>query len=102
MQAKISCKTTENGPTCAFCNPLLRANPEDFKSTKSKADAFIWEVIYEEERANGDACIMIIEQEDSAVFLDNIVFGDVWFCSGQNNMHLGMQGSVDVKSSFGS
>ena len=69
---------------------VLRAEPKDFKS-KSKADAFIWEVIYEEERANGDSCIMVMEQGDSAVFLDNTVFGDVWFCSGQNNMHMGMQ-----------
>ena len=84
----VRCDTkTDSEPVEA----VLRAEPKDFKSTKSKADAFIWEVIYDEERANGDACIVIIEQGDSAVFLDDAVFGDVWFCSGQNNMHMGMQ-----------
>ena len=70
---------------------LLRADPKDFKLRKSRADGFIWEVIYEESRANGDVCIITIEQGDSAVSLDNVVFGDVWFCSGQNNMHFSMQ-----------
>ena len=61
-----------------------RAHPEDFKSTK-KADS-IWEVIYPEVRANGDNCAIDIEQGATSLSLNDIVFGDVWFCSGQSNM----------------
>ena len=64
----------------------LRADPKDFTPTKARADGFIWEVIYDEVRNNGDACVIIIEQEDSVLFLDDVVFGDLWFCSGQSNM----------------
>ena len=47
----------------------IRADPKDFKRTKSRADAFIWEVIYEKERANGDTCIMVMEQGANSVHL---------------------------------
>ena len=65
----------------------LRADPKDFKPTKARADGFVWEVLYDEVRNNGDACVITIEQEDSLLFLDNVVFGDIWFCSGQSNMN---------------
>ena len=29
-------------------------------------------------------CVIIIEQEGSLLFLDNVVLGDLWFCSGQS------------------
>ena len=76
---------------CESNETRLRADPRDFKLTKARADGFIWEVIYDEVRKNGDLCAIIIEQEDSLLFLDNVVFGDLWFCSGQSNMNWPMQ-----------
>ena len=37
-------------------------------------------------RANGDKCDIDIEQEDGFHHLKDVVFGDVWVCSGQSNM----------------
>ena len=49
----------------------------------SKADEFVWEVIYPEIRSNGDKCDINIEQGESLRQLYNVNFGDVWICSGQ-------------------
>ena len=78
---------------CDESETQLRAHPSDFTTAESKAseDGFIWEVIYREVRNNGDLCVIIIEQADSVIFLDNVAFGDVWFCSGQSNMNWPMQ-----------
>ena len=62
----------------------LVADPKDFKH--STANGYVWETVYPETRNNGDICSVEIEQEDSFVLLDNIIFGDVWICSGQSNM----------------
>lgn len=51
-----------------------------------KADEFVWEVIYPTMRANGDKCDIQIEQEDRFYQLKDVVFGDIWVCSGQSNM----------------
>ena len=78
---------------CESSETRLRADPSDFTTTASKAseDGFIWEVIYREMRNNGDLCVIVIEQAESVLFLDNVAFGDVWFCSGQSNMNWPMQ-----------
>ena len=62
----------------------LASYPEDFK--QSTADEGVWEVIYLETRENGDVCSIEIEQLSSYFLLNNIIFGDIWICSGQSNM----------------
>merc|ERR1712117_851639 len=85
---------------CDESETQLRADPSDFTTTASKAseDGFIWEVIYREVRNNGDLCVIVIEQAESVVFLDNVAFGDVWFCSGQSNMNWPMQNIFDAEA----
>ncbi len=36
--------------------------------------------------------IITIKSKDSNIILDNILFGEVWFCSGQSNMEMPMKG----------
>ena len=62
----------------------LASDPEDFK--QSTADEGVWEVIYPDARENGDTCSIEIEQLSSYFLLNNVIFGDVWICSGQSNM----------------
>ena len=58
----------------------------DFKSTTRKADETIWEVVYPTKQNNGDECVITVEQETS-ILSWNVIFGDLWFCSGQSNMN---------------
>jgi len=63
----------------------LRADPSDFKPASRKADGDIWEVTYPNSQYNGDRCDITVEQETS-IFTWSVIFGDLWFCSGQSNM----------------
>ena len=62
----------------------LSTEPKHFK--QSMAQGFVWEIIYPETRSNGDICTIEIGHEDSLLTLKDIIFGDVWLCSGQSNM----------------
>ena len=73
---------------CVGRKTQLRSDPKDFKS--SKADGTIWEVIYPISQNSGDICSIQIEQEASLILLEDIIFGDVWICSGQSNMEWNM------------
>ena len=87
LDVTVRCETSES---------QMRADPKNFKMTKARADVFIWEVIYKEVRNNGDLCVIIIEQEESVLFLDNVVLGDLWFCSGQSNKNWPMQSIINA------
>ena len=63
---------------------FLVSYPENFKH--STADEGVWEVRYLETRENGDICSIEFQQVGSYFLLNNIIFGDVWICSGQSNM----------------
>ena len=58
--------------------------PESFQH--STTDEGVWEVRYLEMRQNGDVCSIEFQQENSYFLLNNVIFGDVWICSGQSNM----------------
>ena len=73
---------------CVGRKTQLRAGPRDFKS--SKADGTIWEVIYPIAQNNGDTCSILIEQEESEILIPEVIFGDLWICSGQSNMEWNM------------
>merc|ERR1712241_1028112 len=65
---------------------LLRADPRDFKPASRKADGNIWEVIYPVSQSNGNECVITVEQ-DPSIRSWSVIFGDLWFCSGQSNMN---------------
>ena len=56
----------------------------------SRAIGTVWEVIYPLPQDNGDLCSIQIEQGDSFAELEDVIFGDVWICSGQSNMEWNM------------
>ena len=63
---------------------FLVSYPENFKNLT--ADEGVWEVRYLETRENGDICSIEFQQVGSYFLLNNIIFGDIWICSGQSNM----------------
>lgn len=50
-----------------------------------------WEAEIKTPQAGGPYKITISDGEDTAV-LENVLIGDVWFCSGQSNMEMPMKG----------
>ena len=62
----------------------LASYPKDFKHSTTAVKG-LWEVRYLETRENGDVCSIEIKQA-SYFLLKNIIFGDIWICSGQSNM----------------
>ena len=63
---------------CLYCR--------DFKPARRMADGNIWEVIYTVSQSNGNECVITVEQ-DPSIRSWSVIFGDVWFCSGQSNMN---------------
>ena len=81
---------------CNGQKTLLRADPSGFKKASRKADGDIWEVTYPVSKANGDECAITVQQETS-IFTWSVIFGDVWFCSGQSNMNWNMNQIFDAE-----
>ena len=50
--------------------------------------------------ASGDSCIIEITNLLEIIVLEDILFGDVWFCSGQSNMGWAMLGLKNIYSIF--
>ena len=46
---------------------------------------------------SGDVCEIGIVNFEEIVLLEDVMFGDVWFCSGQSNMGWAMLGNKNVK-----
>ena len=42
---------------------------------------------------SGDTCKIEVENNLNIITLEDIMFGDVWFCSGQSNMGWAMLGN---------
>ena len=42
---------------------------------------------------SGDTCKIEVENNLNIIVLEDIMFGDVWFCSGQSNMGWAMLGN---------
>lgn len=51
----------------------------------------------EAQKGNYAKHTLSIASEDSTVTLQNILIGDVWFCSGQSNMQFGMDEVINAK-----
>ena len=50
-----------------------------------------WEVLLNESLPGGPYTMLISDDDGNEKVIDNILIGDVWFCSGQSNMELPMQ-----------
>ena len=50
--------------------------------------------------ASGDSCTIEITNLLEIIVLEDILFGDVWFCSGQSNMGWAMLGLNNNYSIF--
>ena len=50
--------------------------------------------------ASGDSCTIEITNLLEIIILEDILFGDVWFCSGQSNMGWAMLGLNNNYSIF--
>ena len=46
--------------------------------------------------ASGDSCTIEITNLLEIIILEDILFGDVWFCSGQSNMGWAMLGLNNI------
>ena len=46
--------------------------------------------------ASGDSCTIEITNLLEIIVLEDILFGDVWFCSGQSNMGWAMLGLNNI------
>lgn len=42
---------------------------------------------------SGDTCKIEVENNFNIIVLEDVMFGDVWFCSGQSNMGWAMLGN---------
>ena len=42
---------------------------------------------------SGDTCKIEVENNLNIIVLEDVMFGDVWFCSGQSNMGWAMLGN---------
>ncbi len=60
-----------------------------------------WTVTLDPEKYGGPY-ILRIEGKDHAIELNNILIGDVWFCSGQSNMVWSVSGSKDAEEEIAS
>jgi len=54
----------------------------------------VWEVLLDPQKAN---TVCRIEVTDSHLFLDDVIFGDIWLCSGQSNMQMNMDNIENAK-----
>ena len=50
---------------------------------------------------SGDSCTIEITNLLEIIVLEDILFGDVWFCSGQSNMGWAMLGLKHILPYFG-
>jgi sialate O-acetylesterase len=68
------------------------------QSAKSTADKDgIWRVSLKPLPVGGPYTLLVKGKEDSYTF-SNILSGDVWICSGQSNMEMGLNGPLKVKN----
>lgn len=54
-------------------------------------DSGKWEVFLEEQLPGGPYVMQISDDDGNEEIIENIMIGDVWFCSGQSNMELPME-----------
>ena len=43
--------------------------------------------------SSGEKCKIVLENNLDLIVLEDVLFGDVWFCSGQSNMGWAMLGT---------
>jgi sialate O-acetylesterase len=57
-----------------------------FTGVITAAKDSVWKVVMPKQEANAKPQSLIISCGDTAVKFENILFGDIWICSGQSNM----------------
>jgi sialate O-acetylesterase len=73
-------------------NITIRFNGKDYRTT-SAADTR-WKVLLPATKA-GTTATLVITDKQQTITIKDVVFGDVWVCSGQSNMELGMSAVAD-------
>ena len=56
-------------------------------------DLMQWSVVLDPVNS-GEACEIGIVNLQNIIVLEDILFGDVWFCSGQSNMGWAIKGNI--------
>ena len=71
---------------CSSAKIIDRASTSrsDFEPTSGQDDSYVWKLSMPP-TASGTECALEITQGDMTINLD-IIYGDVWVCSGQSNM----------------
>lgn len=61
-------------------------------STKADKKSGKWELLVQTPQASYDAHSVTVRGDGQTVKLDNVLIGEVWFCSGQSNMEMPING----------
>lgn len=64
---------------------------KEYKVTADKKTGR-WEVKVKTPKASYNTSKMLVSDSEGAVVINNILFGEVWFCSGQSNMEITLNG----------
>ena len=64
---------------------------KEYKVTADKKTGR-WEVTVRTPKASYNTSKMLVKDSESFVLVNNILFGEVWFCSGQSNMEITLNG----------
>ena len=64
---------------------------KEYKVTADKKTGR-WEVTVRTPKASYNTSKMLVKDSESLVLVNNILFGEVWFCSGQSNMEITLNG----------
>ncbi|MCR5313015.1 MAG: 9-O-acetylesterase, partial [Bacteroidaceae bacterium] len=61
-------------------------------SSKADSQSGRWDLQIETPSASYDAKSISIQGDGETVVLENVLIGEVWFCSGQSNMEMPLRG----------
>ena len=79
---------SKNGETVTV---LTDWDSKEYKVTADKKTGR-WEVTVRTPKASYNTSKMLVKDSESLVLVNNILFGEVWFCSGQSNMEITLNG----------
>ena len=66
----------------------------DFYSTVASQEGY-WKINLLPKPANALGQVMVIQSADESISIDNVLFGEVWLCSGQSNMQWSLLNSFN-------
>eukprot|EP00912_Choanoflagellata_sp_UC4_P000343 UC4_evm6s209 len=59
-----------------------------------------WKIFFAPHHAGGDYIIRVHASTSEPAMLENVTFGDIWFCSGQSNMELNLHFTFEKNDTF--